>query len=77
MGRQLRLRHPMELLRVTTGFIKKEVKPVQTSLHPSLLGLVGLRTGPSWMMSRPDFSTMKYRGPKLSPRHFTARKPES
>ncbi|KAL0423410.1 UNVERIFIED_CONTAM: Isocitrate dehydrogenase [NADP] [Sesamum radiatum] len=42
MVRQLRLKQPMELLRATTGFIRKEGKPVQTVLPQSLLGLVVL-----------------------------------
>ncbi|KAL6561477.1 hypothetical protein OROMI_017078 [Orobanche minor] len=44
MGRQLRLIQPMELLRATTGFTKKEVKPVQIASPQSLFGLVGLHT---------------------------------
>lgn len=45
MARLLRLKQPTELLHVTTGFIKKEVKPVQIALPQSLLGLVVLHTG--------------------------------
>lgn len=45
MERQLKQKLLMVLLHGILGFIKKEVKPAQTVLHPFLLGLVALLTG--------------------------------